>query len=66
MKQSLKDRITKPPLKSGVYVHNGVWRVVSSLPDNVQFDVSHSIGRAVETSVRRSVWYFVNELLWDM
>lgn len=44
MKDTLKDRVTRPLLKSGEYVHN-----------NVEISVGHSIGTAVDSVVRLGV-----------
>ena len=55
-KQTLKDIVTKPPLKQGEYVHSNVWLIVSHLSDDVEISVGHSIGTAVQRVVRLGVW----------
>ena len=68
MKQTLKDRITRPPLKTGEYVHNNVWLVVSSssLSDHVQIPVGHSISTAVQSVVRLGVWPVVHRCVREV
>lgn len=66
MKQTLKYRITRPPLKTGEYVHNNVWLVVSSLSDEVQLSVGHSIGTAVQSVVRLGVWPVVHRCVREV
>jgi len=71
MKQTLRGilgiRITTPPLTGrGLYVHNNVWLVVNSLPDELHTFVSKSVGIPVWNVIRDRNWSVVRECVEDI
>ena len=70
MKQTLRGilgiRITTPSLNyRGLYVHNNVWLVVNSLPDELHTFVSKSVGIPVWNVIRDRNWSVVRECVED-